>query len=278
MDWSLVLASQEIAATILEHPENGWALEVQPEDYTRALAAIRQYRLENRKWGWRQPIPWSDATFHWGALGWCGFLILVYWMTEYRAAEFHDRARFDSAAAAAGQWWRAFTAILLHADLAHLLANVTTGLVLFGLAMARYGPALALLAALLAGAAGNGFGLVLYPKAYYGVGASGMVMGALGLISVPAQLSLVTTSRGLKQLVQAIGAGIFLFLLLGVHPASDVLAHTGGFLAGAALASILGLLPQKLRQNRSLEAVSWFIFVALLTSAIALAWTHPSPR
>ena len=45
----------------------------------------------------------------------------------------------DSAAVSKGAWWRLFTAILLHNDLGHLMANMTIGFVVLGLAMARYG-------------------------------------------------------------------------------------------------------------------------------------------
>src|SRR5512137_3026328 len=127
MDWSLVLASQDIPATIVQSDPTGWALLVEPGDYERAREAIRLYRLENRRWGWRQPIPWSEATFHWGSVGWCLLLIAVHWLTLTDFAGFRVSGQFDSAAAARGEWWRAFTAVLLHADLAHLLANTTIG-------------------------------------------------------------------------------------------------------------------------------------------------------
>ncbi len=65
MDWSLVLASQDIAATIVRSDDDQWALYVEPHEHHRALDSIRQYQRENRKWSWRQPIPWSEATFNW---------------------------------------------------------------------------------------------------------------------------------------------------------------------------------------------------------------------
>src|SRR5579862_8192096 len=138
MDWSLVLASQEIPSTIIETEETGWGLLVEPQDYERALHSIRQFRLENRKWAWRQPLPWSEATFHWGALGWCFFLALMYWLSWTHLQGFRSTGAFKTDLVVHGQWWRTFTAILLHANLPHLLANTTIGLVLFGLAMARY--------------------------------------------------------------------------------------------------------------------------------------------
>jgi len=43
----------------------------------------------------------------------------------------------DSAKVLAGQWWRLFTAVTLHADLAHLMGNITFGVIMLGLAMPR---------------------------------------------------------------------------------------------------------------------------------------------
>lgn len=272
MDWSLVLASQDISSTILRSDEAGWHLEVDPRDYQRAREAIRLYRLENRRWSWRQPIPWFQTTFHLGAAAWCAALILVHWLTTHRIPEFRMGGQFSSVAAWKGEWWRAFTAILLHADLAHLLANVTTGFVVLGLAMARYGAGLALLAAYLAGAAGNLAGLILYQKAYIGVGASGMVMGALGLISIPHSGLWSLRPRALKQVVQALFAGVFLFVLLGANPASDMVAHAGGYAAGAVLGIVLNLLPPFIPQSRSFVAGAWMTlgFLVLLTGWLAL--------
>ena len=272
MDWSLVLASQDISATIVQPDPASWGLIVEPQEYDRALQAIRLYRLENRRWAWRQPIPWSQATFHWGALGWSVILVCIDALSwnDLRAVRAHGT--FNSAAVAQGEWWRAFTAILLHADLPHLLANATTGFLLLGLAMARYGAGLALCAAYLAGAAGNLAGLLLHSKPYIGLGASGMVMGALGLISIP-QLGRWPGAPGAaKQVLRALLAGVLLFVLLGTNPASDVIAHSGGFVAGALLGLVLNALPQNYFQSRALAAFSWVSFGALvvMTSWLAL--------
>jgi rhomboid protease GluP len=274
MDWSLVLASQDIPTTIVQSDEGGWGLAVEPQDYERALEAIRLYRLENRRWHWRQTIPWSEATFHWGALGWCLLLVLIHWLTLNRLPDFRSGGQFDSGAVAGGEWWRSFTAIVLHADVGHLLANTTIGFLLFGLAMARFGAGLALLAAYLAGAAGNLVGLMLHAKPYIGLGASGMVMGALGLVSISPYLRRSAHPRALKQLMQAIISGVLLFLLLGVDPASDVIAHLGGFVAGALLGALLAPIPQWILQKSAFVGGVWVVLVGLFTWTGWLALPH----
>jgi rhomboid protease GluP len=272
MDWSLVLASQDIPTTIVESDETGWGLAVDSQDRQRALDAIRLFRLENRRWNWRQPIPWSEATFHWGALGWCLLMLLIHWLTNNFFPEFRSAANFDTARFVEGEWWRGFTAILLHADVAHLAANTTSGLLLLGLAMARFGPGPALLMAYLAGAVGNLTGFMLHPAHYVGLGASGMVMGALGLISISPLIRPRAHPRALKQWLQAAFSGVFLFLLLGVNPASDVIAHLGGFAAGLVLGATLALMPGRILRGSALTSVAWVLLLSLfyLTGWLAL--------
>jgi membrane associated rhomboid family serine protease len=274
MDWSLVLASQEIPTTILQNDPEGWALAVEAQDYDRAREAIRQFRLENRHWGWDQPIPWSDATFHWGALGWCFLLIVVHYLTWAELPSLRQAAQFDSLAVAHGQWWRTFTAILLHADLGHLLANSAIGFVLLGLALARYGAGVGLLASFLAGALGNVAGLLLHTRPYHGLGASGMVMGALGLVCIPPYRHWYSQRRAFKQVIQAIVAGVFLFLLLGVDPSSDVIAHLGGFLGGAFLSLVLHLAPTRILRRKAFVAGAWLALIGLISVSVGLAWRH----
>lgn len=262
MDWSLVLASQGIAATIVES-DQGWGLLVRADEYDLAIRAIQQYRRENRSWPWRQPIPWSQATFHWGSLFWCWALLGMHWLSYERLPQFRQGGEFATERVAQGEWWRAFTAILLHTDLGHLLANVTTGFLLLGLAMARYGAGPGLLAAYLAGAAGNLLGLTLAAKDYVGVGASGMVMGALGLITIPPFAGGML--RNGRHLVRAGLAGVFLFLIFGANPASDVVAHVGGFAAGILLGIVLNIVPGERLQDKRVNGIVWGL-VALLVA------------
>ncbi|MFO1497209.1 MAG: rhomboid family intramembrane serine protease [Verrucomicrobiota bacterium] len=273
MDWSLVLASQDISAWIVQRDE-GWRLEVEPEEYSAAVDAIRQYQLENRGWEWRRRIPWVETTFHWGSLGWCLLLILAHWITTQTALDLRTLGQLSNLARQ-GEPWRIFTAMFLHADLGHLMANVTIGFVLLGVAMGRYGAGVGLLAAYLAGALGNVAGLCLYPKPYLGLGASGMVMGALGLVSVPLLPLKLWRTRTSRYLIRAVVAGVFLFLLLGVNPASDVIAHVGGFIAGVGFGGILSLLPRRFLVRRDVIALSWISLAGLCVGPFWLA-LHPA--
>jgi membrane associated rhomboid family serine protease len=151
----------------------------------------------------------------------------------------------DGAALAHGEWWRLFTATWLHADLGHIAMNLLFGIPFLGLVMGRYGPGVGLLAAYFAGVGGNLITGLVYGEAHLGLGASGVVMGALGMFSVQ---SVALLKRGNKNTFRffagGILAGVLLFVLLGVDPEADVVAHLGGFIAGLLLGSLLALAPR----------------------------------
>jgi membrane associated rhomboid family serine protease len=260
MDWGLVLASQEIEATIVR-TDGGWGLVVQESQYERAQAALRQYREENRGWRWKQQLPGSGLVFHWGALVWVAAMGGFYYWTMAAVPELQGAGIMDGQRVAAGEWWRLFTAITLHENLPHLAANAATGFLLLGLAMARYGPGVALLAAFLAGAAGNVASLMIHSDASLSLGASGMVTGALGMLSVHS-FSLWRKYRAARGLIaRGAVAGFLILVLIGFSPGSDIAAHLGGFVAGA----VIGLA-----MNAARPAV-WQGGWANVTAALALA-------
>lgn len=250
MDWSLVLASQGIEPTIQYQPAaGGWVLLVRRADFEPGVAAIRQFHRENRGWHWRHHVASSEFTFHWGALVWCWALILFHWWGWAWGGGLEIAGTMNNRVPQTGEWYRLWTATTLHADLGHLAANATTGLVVLGLAMGRYGAGWALLGATLAGVLGNVLGLVFRQGAYVGLGASGVVMGALGMLAVYS----VGLYRGVpgskRQAIAGLGAGVLLFVLLGVGPRSDMLAHAGGFAGGLAAGLALGSLPARSRTS-----------------------------
>ena len=244
MDWSLVLASQGIEHIIDHDDAKGWMLSVSEEDHERAITQIHQYRWENRHWRWRSPVFEPGMFFDWSCLAWVLLNICFYWWSEARA-DLRAKGMMDGAALAHGEWWRLFTATWLHADLGHIAMNLLFGIPFLGLVMGRYGPGVGLLAAYFAGVGGNLITGLVYGEAHLGLGASGVVMGALGMFSVQ---SVALLKRGNKNTFRlfagGILAGVLLFVLLGVDPEADVVAHLGGFIAGLLLGSLLALAPR----------------------------------
>lgn len=274
MDWSLVLISQGIEAVIERDTDAGvWQLIVHSPDYPRALDAIRLYRKENLPSFWQQQLPGTGLILDWRCLVPLLFFVLVFTMEAVRHVPLSAAGQMSNEAVRSGQWWRPVTAVTLHGDLPHLAANVTSGLLLLGLAMGAYGPGVALLSALLAGVGGNLAGLILYPKSHLGLGASGMVMGALGLLAAQWLALLRHGLTGRQLAARGVLSGCLLLVLLGFSPREnvDVLAHVAGFLSGLGLGALLALVPQPLRQSHWVDALALSACGGLVGSAWWLA-------
>jgi rhomboid protease GluP len=261
MDWALVLVSQGIEPTVDQTETGGWVLLVSPEEYEKSAALIRQSRIENLRWPWRKPLFKSHTIFDWGALAWVVLMVAFYWLSD-RQAGMREAGIMHGQAVVAGEWWRLFTATFLHADLAHLTANAFFGLILLGLAMGRYGTGVGLLAAFVAGAGGNLASWAVRGDVFRGLGASGVVMGALGLLAAQSVGLLRRDSRAMKFVVMGLAGGVMLFALLGVTPGTDTVAHFGGFVSGLILGAGLTLIGDDLSRPGA-NLIAGAIFTAL---------------
>ncbi len=255
-----MLISQGIEA-IIEHEEEGWVLLVAQSEHGRALEAIRAYQAENRGWGWHRKVFKPGFAFDWSALGWVA-LILAFYVFDARF-DLQAAGLMDSRAVTNGQWWRLFTAVWLHADASHIASNGVIGLLLLGLAMGRYGAGVGLLAAYLAGVAGNLLRWILWPGPSMSLGASGMVMGALGLIASQTFYLWKEAAQTRRYVVAGLAAGAMLFVLLGLTPGTDVLAHFGGFACGLVFG--LGITRAvRLRERGRVNLVCGLVFTGLV--------------
>lgn len=274
MDWSLVLASQGVEVSIERPGGDRWMLVVPRVDHARALEAIHTFRLENRRWAWRQPVPGSELKFHWGVIIW---VLVLSWL-HMLSGHLQGAGALVTESFRQGEWWRLFTAVWLHADLGHLASNALLGALVIGLAMARYGAGLAMLLSFLAGVAGNLAGVWLRlenlapgpfrpGEDYIGIGASGMVMGAIGLLASQTMALWRLSRHGARAALLGLMAGAFLFLTFGSDPRSDLVAHAGGFIAGAVLGSIATLLRLE-SWNRTAAAL--FAMVAIVPWILTL--------
>lgn len=271
MDWSLVLISEGIDAVIERDPETFvWRLLVQAPDYPRAMDVIRKYRAENRPQLFQQQLPWSGLIFDWRCLVPIAIFVFLFAVEATGRGALSQAGMMHNQSVHAGQWWRLLTAVTLHGDMAHLTANATTGLILIGLAMGIYGGGTGLFASFLAGVGGNIAGLLVYPESHRGLGASGMIMGALGLLAAQwiALLKHGLTPRQLA--IRGVLSGGLLLVLLGFSPQAnvDVLAHVAGFFSGLILGVGLAFCPPNVRTS------PWLDHTALLLcfGSASLAW------
>ncbi len=288
MDWSLVLASQGIEHVIAEPDETGWprkplsseppgpnslrgwGLLVTESDHATALTAIQLYRRDSRRWSLRKTISTNGAIFDGVSLAWVALTVVFFWLSVNRVG-FREAGILDGAAFASGEWWRLFTATLLHADVLHLATNALFGFILLGFAAGCYGTGLGLLAAFLAGVGGNLASWAVHGGTMHGLGASGVVMGALGLVAVHSLAHLRKPLGAARIIMASLASGVMLFTLLGLSPGTDVTAHLGGFLSGMAIGSLLALLPPS-RYAAIINLAAGLGFTALVIWTWALAF------
>ncbi len=266
MDFGLVLASQGLVSTVTRI-EDRWGVMVAEDDYDRSVETLRIWKNENLGWKWLNPLPTAAGKFfHWGSLAWALATVAIYFWSA--APGIKEAGMMDSQMVAAGQWWRLFTAVTLHADLPHLLSNITSGLILLGLAMARYGTGIALLIAFLSGVGGNVAGFLLYPDAHRGLGASGMVMGALGLLAIASPADGWDRQVGIGLIMRGIVATFLMLVLIGFSPRSDVVAHVGGYVGGV----VFGLVMMHLSAKALKDSITSLAAAAVLFLTVITTW------
>lgn len=267
-DWALALMSQGIESTVIEDENAGVvALEVAAAQCGAALRVLKQYHVENRGWGMRRELPVVHLSFNWACLGWAAIMILIHSLATLPGSRMVAAGVLATSVLTAHEWWRLLTAMTLHNDPGHLASNLVTGILLLGLSMARYGVGWGLLGPWLAGALANLSALFIYGAGYQSLGASGMVLAALGILTVAGMSEALRQRPGWKPMLATLSAGLMLFVLTGSNPASDLVVHLGGFGFGLAVGGVLEFLLVAHRGNR-LQSLA---LTACLASA-ALAW------
>jgi membrane associated rhomboid family serine protease len=181
-----------------------------------------------------------------GSLGYAlTMLAAAYWAgIDWLGTDWRDAGALRGALAQNGEWWRLVTALTLHADLGHLLANLAFG-VLFGFfAGQMLGPGVAWLAVLVAATSGNLLDSLLMPPWQSSIGASTAVFATLGLVAALSWKR--RTHRRLKwaHRFAPLIAGVALLAFTGAGGENtDVVAHAAGFVCGAVLGAILARWP-----------------------------------
>jgi rhomboid protease GluP len=156
--------------------------------------------------------------------------------TAFRAGE------ADAARILAGEWWRTVTALTLHADLSHLVANATAALLLGAAVCRTLGPGLGVALILASGIAGNAVNAILRGPPHVAVGASTAVLGAVGVLSGLAFTRQRRMPRRRARAWLPLAAGLALLGMLGSDPRSDLGAHFFGFVMGVGLGAAAGLI------------------------------------
>jgi len=169
-------------------------------------------------------------------------------------------------------WWRAATALTLHLDQMHLLGNLLFG-VIAGIAVARlFGPGVAWLSILGAGACANFAEMLIAPVAHRAIGASTAVFAALGLLAGFAWRERLSLRERLWYRWAPLIAGICLLTLLGAGDAHvDILGHTLGFLFGVGGGWVLAHLGVPTQRGKRLQILAGAAAAVLIGTAWLMA-------
>lgn len=269
---ALVLAAMGIEHVLLPAEDGFHLLLVSAGDAGRAQDQLLKYARENR-FPAREPRPPYRLVDSVIATMIAAALLVIIYAWSQQHAFFQDwlsRGAIQVGRMADGEWWRAVTALGLHADLGHLLSNLLFGSI-FGVVLTQsIGPGLGWLCILVAGVAGNALNAAVHPAYHTAVGASTAVFAAVGLLSGLTWKRRLRWRRGLRRWSPVAG-GLMLLAYLGLSgERTDIGAHVAGFLTGGALGVVLAYAYPRLPQNASFQRACGLSAVALFV--LAWAW------
>lgn len=269
-DRALVLHAMDIDHS-LDRGIVGWRVAVPEHEESRALEQLHLYETENRA---ARSLPVDESprpNAAAGAIGWTFVLLFGFWLQSRHqfGIDWLAAGRMDVAAIRSGEWWRAVTALTLHADVAHLFVNIGFGAVFGSLLVRQVGVGLAWLMVLIGGTAGNLMNAFVQKPWHTSIGASTAVFAALGLLG-----AYLWTGRRLihdswaRRWTPVVGAIVLLAWLGTGDERTDIVAHLTGFLAGFAIGAVLGRVIKPGPPDPVLQA--WLGGLAI--SCVILAW------
>jgi membrane associated rhomboid family serine protease len=266
-EWLLVLVADGIAAAVHGGPE-GFVVEVPEGERERAERAIAAFERENAVLPpapeppslARHPVAYALAV----ALA----LLVGFAATGPTHASLAERGSARAGLILAGEWWRALTALTLHADLGHALGNAIAGALFLSLVFRAFGTGAGAALVVAGGTLGNLGNALLRPPEHATIGASTAVFAALGL----AAGHTMVRRRAARPIWVPVGAALALLAMLGTEGERvDVGAHALGLAAGLGLGWAAAHAPPARLARPALQALAGFAATAALAGAWLLA-------
>ena len=266
--FELVLTARGIDSRI-DWRAGVWLLLVAEDDLTASEREIASYESENVA-APTMPLPTKIDSGKWGV---GGYLAIIWTIMALDALSTFGRdwrgsGRLHVAAAMDGELWRLVTALTLHSDLGHIVANSVFG-GLFGWLAGRYlGSGLAWLCIVAGGALGNALNVLVRPDYFASIGASTATFAAVGLCGAFMWRSGYFRRLPWRRGFAPVFAAIAFFAYTGIGDENtDVVAH----LTGLGCGFLLGLWVAHTRlQLVGIAAQRFFGLVAF--ASVALAW------
>lgn len=273
--WALTLEARDIPFRI-EADGDSWQILIPPESFTAGQEEVQLFEENNRNWPPPLPPVAPEADNLLITLSVLLLIAIFHNLTRLDLASFNlstaewvSRGNADAGAIMAGEWWRAVTALTLHADGLHLLGNLTIGGGFIVLLCRTLGSGLAWSLLLVSGTLGNLLNACVQPPHHHSVGASTTIFGAVGLL---AAINLLSYRQNLRRRwYLPLAAALALLTLLGSEGENtDLGAHLFGFAAGIGLGLAFGSLRNgKGRLSAGLNAL---LALACLGMVIGAWW------
>lgn len=250
-----------------------FALLVEPRVFPDARNHLSRYEEERRPAAAPPPLPPPRLHPHaWvGCLSYAAVLLWVAYAVNgglWRLDAF-DLGDLHAGAVQHGQLWRAWTALTLHLDIGHIVANLGAGVWFGWLAGRLLGPGTAWALIVNGAAAANLIEGLLAAPDDRSAGASTAVFTALGLLAAYSWWERRRLPQRWARSWGPLVAGVVLLGWLGTAGEhTDVFAHLAGFCVGV----LLGTAAAVAAARRPLEQVPQWIGGALALGAIAAAW------
>lgn len=264
----LVLSSSGISYRV-KRGRKGWEIWVEESEYDIALAAIKQYFKENQDSS--LPEDTDREEFQKTYTGIWFSVVLCAWYITYLSGPgrklFIHTYGAASEAILKGELYRIVTALMLHADVVHLLGNMV-GIAIFGTAVCGImGRGLGWFMILLTGIFGNFINAVFLKTGHLSIGASTAIFGAIGILAGHQFLERFRQPGQRMKAWLPLAGGIALLGFLGSGAHTDLTAHLFGFLSGLVLATIKGVF-----FKHPLPGIGQNFFMVLFVGVLVAAW------
>ncbi|MFW6138639.1 MAG: rhomboid family intramembrane serine protease [Spirochaetota bacterium] len=266
-EWSLVLASSYI--TYRARLENGeWVLYVDKSDAEKAKKVLEDYQNENRS---TDVAETASGSFGWSIGGGVlAALLLGFYLVTGPSGTSSRWLVMGSASAQKimnGQWWRAVTALFLHAGFFHIATNAASCIIFCSAVFDLYGFGAGSFLVLLSGIAGNFITALIYQTGHVSIGFSTALFGAVGILGATRFVFGKRLPVFRRKAWIYLAAVLALIAFLGVGRNVDLMAHLSGGVAGC----VLGLAGAEAGVSR-VAGVWQYIFLVLSVAVVVWAW------
>ncbi len=254
---SLVVLAMNLECWIFQG-EDRYAIHADPAELPRIRREFELYRAEQAERREKVDPPVFPAGMELAA-GWAVALLAVF-LWQGRDLQLAERFCNSSTALAAGEWWRPFTSLFLHADAGHLLGNVFLGGIFCVMVAHSVGAWRGWALILAAGTLGNALNAALrLPAEFLSLGASTATFGAVGVLVGTASVR-AWRSRSYRELRPVLVPLVIGLVLLGWYGTggeaaaagesnTDVAGHFAGFASGTLLGAAAATLPARRAQG-----------------------------